>query len=190
MVAEKNGATSSLRLPDFGETKRLLDRINALISKYDPVLKEQARDILLKSAFDWENPNSDARNRLETALESSHSQTKSKVPSLKDHAEMWQPRTCCETALLGLYYLKIALGLRSATGRQVQNELKQNGMELANISVAMYQNVRLLRVHSTVINGKKNTRQARNRYAVTDFGIQYVESRFNRGSIELNCGES
>lgn len=182
MLAEKNGATSRRRIPDFGETRRLLEQINALILKYDPVLKEQARDILLKSVFDWENPNnnSEARNRLESALESSHSHAKRWVPSLKDHAEMWQRRTCGETALLGLYYLKIALGLGSATGHQIQRELKENGMELTNISVAMHENVRLLRVQCTLINGKKNTRQARNEYAITDFGIQYVESRLNR----------
>jgi hypothetical protein len=38
---------------DIKETKKLLDEINAAVASYDPVLKEQARDILPKTSYMW-----------------------------------------------------------------------------------------------------------------------------------------
>ena len=164
--------------PEFDEkTKRLLDEINAAISEYDPILKEQARDILLKSIFGWEAQNNEKLADA-SAAKDREAFTKATV-TLKDYSEKWQPRTACDRALLSLYYLKRALGLRSATGRQIKKELEHNGMNVTNISVAMHENVRLMRAQSRVIRGTKGTRQSRNDYAITDFGIQYIESRFN-----------
>jgi len=175
----RNPASADLAMPEFTETKRLLDEINAAISGYDPILKEHARDILLKTIFGWETHRSDdPRNRSEMPSERSESQMRPRALTVKDYAEKWIPRTGSDRALLGLYYLKKALGLRSATGRQISKELKENGMEVANISVAMHENVRLRRAESRVIRGQKGTKQARNDYAITDIGIQYVESRF------------
>src|SRR5829696_5434100 len=39
------------QMEDLRGVKELLDEINAAISSYDPVFKEQARDILLERAF-------------------------------------------------------------------------------------------------------------------------------------------
>lgn len=175
--------------PDFERTKRLLDQINAAISGYDPVLREAARDILLRRSFGSESlPAVQSATPEDREPEPSPDKPPSKVQAgahtLKDYADTWLPRSGYDRALLALYYLRKALGLRSATGRQITKELNESGLSVANISVAMHENARLLRVQSRVLNGNKGTKQSRNIYAITDVGIYYVETRFNLDYIE------
>lgn len=175
--------------PDFERTKRLLDQINAVISGYDPVLKERARDILLTSSFGSKGlPAIESTVPEDREPEPIPNESPSKVcpgaHTLKDYADTWLPRSGYDRALLALYYLRKALGLRSATGRQITKELNESGLSVANISVYMHGNARLLRVQSRVFKGKKGTKQSRNIYAITDVGIYYVETRFNLDYIE------
>lgn len=171
-------------MQEFKEAKDLLDEINTAISGYDPILKEQARDILLKATFGWENQGKTAKDRelhkesqiLASDFGSDH---RRRSGTLGDYARTWLPRTGADRALLSLYYLKKELRLKSPTGYQIATELRENGMPLANISVAMHENVKHHRAESRVIRGKKGTRQSRNEYAITGVGIQYIESRFD-----------
>jgi hypothetical protein len=180
IVEQRRPADPDLRERDFKETKQLLDEINAAISGYDPVLKEPARDILLMSIFGWEaRKKGGLGNKPEVAFAEPESTTTIQALTLKEYAERCMPRTRIEGALLGLCYLKKALGLRSATGRQLNTVLRRNGMGVSNIADAMRENVRLLRAENRIISGTRGTRHIRNEYAITDFGIQYVESTFS-----------
>jgi len=173
-------------MPEFRETKQLLDEINTAISGYDPVLKEQARDIFLREVFGV-GKNGDHCGTNGNHAPAASGSTSPPMPSGKEYglptlihyAEKWAPRTGVDRALLGLYYLKKGLGLSAATGRQISKELEESGMRPANISVAMHENVKLLRAQSRPISGKKGSKQSKNEYEITEIGIQYVESRFN-----------
>lgn len=170
-------------MTEFRETKNLLDEINATISAYDPILREPARDILLREVFGWEkhdrpNGHTDPLKPGEPQKGDAPSGQKARAVTFGNFAETWLPRSGVDRALLSLYYLKKVLSLKSATGYQISLELRESGMALSNISVAMQRNVSLLRAQSRVVNGKKGTK-ARREYAITDLGVQYVESRFD-----------
>ena len=110
-------------MPDIKETKKLLDEINAAVSSYDPLLKEQARDILIKQAF-----GTDSKTKTSGA-------TKGSVPddgtgnttAFHELVEKWTPTTHGEWALLGAYYFQVILGNGNITAFQVNKELKQHG---------------------------------------------------------------
>jgi hypothetical protein len=166
-------------MPEFRETKQLLDEINTAILGYDPVLKEHARDILLREVFGLGKHGERSLNQTSSEPRHAESRKESAVPTLINYVEKWVPRTGVDRALLGLYYLKKVLGMESATGYQISKELRESGMRPANISVAMQENVKLQRALSRHKNGDKGTKRARNEYEITEVGIQYVESRFN-----------
>lgn len=166
-------------MPEFRETKQLLDEINTAILGYDPVLKEHARDILLREVFGVAKHRERSLNQSGSEPGHAESRKESAVPTLINYVENWLPRTGVDRALLGLYYLKKVLGMESATGYQISKELRESGMRPSNISVAMQENVKLQRVLSRHKNGDKGTTRARNEYEITEVGIQYVESRFN-----------
>ena len=98
------------------EAKALLDRINATISEYDPVLKERARDILIATAFDGSPladvgragaPHPPASTRRDAG--GANGRPIPTHPAAADGfaplLQQWRPRKASERALLAAYYL-------------------------------------------------------------------------------------
>jgi hypothetical protein len=101
-------------VPDIKEAKKLLDEINAAVASYDPVLKEQARDIFLKAAFGTA-PKVKTPADLETG-------TRDGGPGDNPTAfhklvEKWTPATQAEWELLGAYYLQVILSNKNMERR-------------------------------------------------------------------------
>jgi hypothetical protein len=80
-------------MADIKEAKKMLDEINAAVGSYDPVLKEQARDILLKQAF-----GSEARSSKATELAKGGAADAGKAHQAAFHqlVEKWEPTTQAE----------------------------------------------------------------------------------------------
>ena len=178
-------------MDDLQEVKALLDEINATISSYDPVLKERARDILLERAFGGRAARGPAaraqaedgeaaageeapRRRGRPRGSTSARRTGSGISSL---IERWKPETMAERALLGAFVLARGRPDRTVTSQAINAELKKNGLPVPNITRAIESN---LRARPPLMVQKKKmgtTRQARKQYALTQEGVDLVESR-------------
>src|SRR5215472_10360440 len=93
-------------MPDIKEIKKLLDEINNAVQSYDPILKEQARDILLKEAFGVESKSPKSLDKAKIASE----QSEDKPVAFHQLVEKWTPTTQAEWALLGAYYIQAVQG--------------------------------------------------------------------------------
>jgi hypothetical protein len=165
--------------PDISDIKKILDEINAAVSSYDPVLKERARDLLLKQAFGTGvaqvQPSSQASGApapLETRVDATGA-----VP-FSALIEKWSPSTQADWALLGAYYFQKIMGEQNVTGFQVSTELKQHGYGVTNITDSFSAN---MEAEPARILTKKSgkSKQAKKSYRVTTAGIKYVEDRLN-----------
>lgn len=182
-------------MDDLQEVKALLDEINATISSYDPVLKERARDILLERAFGTRSTRSaPARARTSddegegggTATEEAprrrgrpkgSTNARRAGGSTATLIERWRPETMAERALLGAYVLARGRADRTVTSQAINAELKRNGLPVPNITRAIESN---LRAKPPLMVQKKKmgtTRQARKQYALTQEGVDLVESK-------------
>ena len=185
-------------MDDLQEVKALLDEINATISSYDPVLKERARDILLERAFGTRSTRS-APSRARTtddgdgdgegggtATEEAprrrgrpkgSTNARRAGGSTANLIERWRPETMAERALLGAYVLARGRADRTVTSQAINAELKRNGLPVPNITRAIESN---LRARPPLMVQKKKmgtTRQARKQYALTQEGVDLVESK-------------
>ncbi|MGO9538991.1 MAG: hypothetical protein ACLPN2_00180 [Terriglobales bacterium] len=166
-------------MAEFRETKSLLDEINAVIAGYDPVLREKARDILLREAFGARKTDpAEQPGDLSDHLP----QAEFRKPHLASYLGRWSPKTQADRALLCLYYLHKTFRFQSVTGHQLWEELKVHGLHVANISVAMKINVMVLRASSQVAR-KSQGRAVRHNYFITNTGLRYVEDRLNRDLV-------
>ena len=163
-------------MADISETKKILDEINAAVASYDPVLKERARDVLLKQAFGTE------ANSVKPAPSSEKAEAGTAGGSpLAFHqlVERWTPDTQAEWALLASYYFQEICGKESLTAFEVNKELKQHGAVISNITVSLdeniYQNPALMRQ----IGKAGKTKQAKKKYIVTTNGINFVKDKLN-----------
>jgi hypothetical protein len=178
-------------MEELQEVKALLDEINEAISGYDPVLKERARDILLDRAFG-------ARGRApraaatadeggETAGEEaprrrgrprgSTGGARRATGGISALVDQWKPETMAERALLGAFALARGRPDRTVTSQAINAELKRNGLPVPNITRAIESN---LRTRPPLMVQKKKmgtTRQARKQYALTQEGVDFVESK-------------
>lgn len=185
-------------MDDLQEVKALLDEINATISSYDPVLKEQARDILLERAFGMRGARSaPARSRQPAERDSEgeggaaageeaprrrgrpkgSTNARRAGGSTASMIERWRPETMAERALLGAYVLARGRADRTVTSQAINAELKRNGLPVPNITRAIESN---LRARPPLMVQKKKmgtTRQARKQYALTQEGVDLVESK-------------
>ncbi|HEX8692778.1 MAG TPA: hypothetical protein VF746_10180 [Longimicrobium sp.] len=177
-------------MEELREVKEMLDEINAIISSYDPILKEQARDILLERAFGSAGR---ARARAaagggEAAGEGEEAPRRRGRPrgttgarrggaNVSALLERWRPETMAERALLGAYVLARGRPDRTVTSQAINAELKRNGLPVPNITRAIESN---LRAKPPLMVQKKKmgtTRQARKQYALTQEGAELVESK-------------
>jgi hypothetical protein len=161
-------------MKDLAQAKALLDEINAAISGYDAVLKERARDILLEEAFgvlpQSEAQEAEARRPAPKTRPARRGRTGG---GLLEH---WRPETMAERALLGAYVLSGGRAERTVTSQAINAELKRHGLPVPNITRAIESNLRSR--PPLMIQKKKlgTTRQARKQYAITQAGVDYVES--------------
>jgi hypothetical protein len=181
-------------MDDLQEVKALLDEINATISSYDPVLKERARDILLERAFGGRAARGGAAPRAQAdgAPEAaggeeaprrrgrprgSTNARRTGAGGISSLIERWKPETMAERALLGAYVLARGRPDRTVTSQAINAELKRNGLPVPNITRAIESN---LRARPPLMVQKKKmgtTRQARKQYALTQEGVDLVESK-------------
>ncbi len=174
-VPGRNSVIGADSMREFEETKRLLDKINRVISGYDPVLREKARDILLRETFGVHK-----RKRVDRpspGMSGLASQEESpKAPQTRDIGR-WEPRLQPERALLCLHDLLKTFGLHSVTGRKLSKELKDKGLYVSNISVAMERNVELQLARRVLIDESRVGTKARYEYSITSLGSLYVERK-------------
>ncbi|HEU4562752.1 MAG TPA: hypothetical protein VFS20_33285 [Longimicrobium sp.] len=182
-------------MDDLQEVKALLDEINATISSYDPVLKERARDILLERAFGTRSTRSaPTRARASDEGDGEGGTATEEAPRRRGRPkgstnarraggstatliERWRPETMAERALLGAYVLARGRADRTVTSQAINAELKRNGLPVPNITRAIESN---LRARPPLMVQKKKmgtTRQARKQYALTQEGVDLVESK-------------
>jgi ribosomal protein L23 len=164
-------------MTDISDTKRLLDEINAAVSSYDPVMKEQARDILMKRAFGVASMPRESAVPLADA--SSSKGEEADQVQFNSLIEKWSPTTQADWALLGAYYFQRIVGQQNVTGLQVNKELKQHGYGVTNVTDCFTINMDAdpARMLQTKKSGK--SKQAKKLYLVTTAGIKYVEDRLN-----------
>jgi len=171
-------------MTDISETKKLLEEINAAVSSYDPVMREQARDILFKAAFGVlpTKQGPAPKSGSELSIAKSEGDHESQVP-FNSLVERWTPSTQADWSLLGAYYFQRILSQASITGLQVNKELKQHGRGVSNITdcFTINMNADPARMMQTRKSGK--SKQAKKLYLVTTAGIKYVEDRLN-GIVE------
>ncbi|MFL5385728.1 MAG: hypothetical protein ACJ8GN_24705 [Longimicrobiaceae bacterium] len=179
-------------MEELQEVKALLDEINEAISGYDPVLKEKARDLLLERAFGARAGRGAAR--AAAADEDGGGAPGEEAPRRRGRprgsgaprratggisalVEQWKPETMAERALLGAYVLARGRPDRTVTSQAINAELKRNGLPVPNITRAIESN---LRARPPLMVQKKKmgtTRQARKQYALTQEGVDLVESK-------------
>jgi hypothetical protein len=131
-------------MADITETKKLLDEINAAVSSYDPILKEKARDILLKQAFGAPVVGRDqvtARAGGNTAAKASGVDLDQATTSFHALIEKWTPQIQADWALLGAYYFQVMLGKENVSGFEINKELKNHGNGIPNITAAITDNI-------------------------------------------------
>jgi hypothetical protein len=178
-------------MQELQEVKALLDEINDAISGYDPVLKERARDLLLERAFGTRggrpapraaSDEVDAGAAAEDAPRRrgrprGSTTTRRATGGISSLVERWRPETMAERALLGAYVLARGRADRTVTSQAINAELKKNGLPVPNITRAIESN---LRTRPPLMVQKKKmgtTRQARKQYALTQEGVDLVESK-------------
>jgi hypothetical protein len=163
-------------MADIKEAKKLLDEINAAVASYDPVLKEQARDILLKQAFGAEpkTVSSSTSKGIDTVSGPKHQ------PALFHQlVEKWTPGTQAEWVLLGAYYFQVVLGNESVTAFQVNKELKQHGTVIANVTASFDENINENPALIRQVGKSGKAKQAKKKYIITTSGIDFVAEKLN-----------
>jgi hypothetical protein len=193
-------------MEDLRGVKELLDEINAAISSYDPVLKEQARDILLERAF---GSSAGTRPRRAAAASAGGGRDQGEGGEGGDEAPrrrpgrpkgsgtgrrgprggmampallgQWTPETMAERGLMGAYTLSRGKADKTVTSQAINAELKRAGIPVPNITRAIESN---LRAKPPLMVQKKKmgtTRQARKQYAITPEGVEFVENKLQAG---------
>jgi hypothetical protein len=166
--------------PDISDVKKVLDEINAAVSSYDPVMKERARDLLLKQAFGIDVTHVHSSSQAVADPESRGTRTDAGAAApFSTLIEKWTPDTQADWALLGAYYFQRIVGEQNVTGFQVNRELKQHGYGATNITDSFTANMQAepARMHQTRKAGK--SKQAKKLYLVTTAGMKYVEDRLS-----------
>lgn len=161
---------------DLQRVKALLDEVNEAISGYDPVLKERARDILLRSVLpEFEIPSAEGEAAHPAA-------PAARAPAtLRDLAREAPPRRASESALLGAYFLSIVRGQELLGSQAINAELKRADLTVSNITRAIETNTN---AHPPLMEQVKKlgtTKQARKQYRITAAGIEKVERRLGGG---------
>jgi hypothetical protein len=183
-------------MDDLKQVKELLDEINAAIMRYDPVLKEKARDLMLDRAFGRPRAArgtapAAAQGGADAAAEAGAAPVKRRPGRPKGSGgrraamqlgallERWSPETMAERALLGAYSLSRGKPDKTVTSQSINAELKRAGIPVPNITRAIESNLRAKQPLMTQKKKLGTTRQARKQYAITQEGVAFVEAKLN-----------
>jgi hypothetical protein len=167
---------------DIHRVKALLDEINDAISGYDPVLKERARDILLRSALPEFEPTAEGgaapsvAPSVEGATRAHHAPA-----SLRELAREAPPRRASEAALLGAYYLSVVRGQALLGSQAINAELKRADLTVSNITRAIETNTNARPPLMEQVKKLGTTKQARKQYRITEAGVERVQHRLGVG---------
>lgn len=119
-IAESGSSVKkSALLKALDHTKCLLDEINQMISTYDPLLREKARDILLARAFGLAIISDMSTGTIDPTSFAPQQDDPTRL-DLKSLFDAWSPKTHRDRALLSAYYLQTVRGFRNLKGRQIQ----------------------------------------------------------------------
>lgn len=188
-------------MEDLKQVRELLDEINSAIVSYDPVLKEKARDLLLDRAFGQGRPSRAAGAGARASAGAAGAEGDADAPprrrpgrpkgsgrragmQIGSLLERWSPETMAERALVGAYSLSRGKPDKTVTSQAINAELKRAGIPVPNITRAIESN---LRARPPLMAQKKKmgtTRQARKQYAITQEGVEFVESRMQDSGQE------
>lgn len=172
-------------MKDIERVKTLLDEINQTIAGYDPVLKERARDILLRTALPEFEVNAASARMAEGAAESADAGGGMPAPraptSLRELAREAAPRRASERALLGAYYLSAVRGQETLGSQAINAELKRANLTVSNITRAIETNTHARPPLMEQLKKLGTTKQARKQYVITETGIARVEQRLAGG---------
>lgn len=181
------------------EVREVLDEINSALVAYDPVLKEQARDLLLRTAFGAgatgeapvavqsgeEAPQPataparvDAEPQGEEAAPTRRRRRRRlKDATLGDLLTLWRPSKASERALLGAYYVARYTDDKYVTSHAVNAALKEYDLQVANITRAIETCLNSTPALMAQVEKRGTTRQARKLYRITSAGVSVVEER-------------
>lgn len=174
---------------EITRVRRLLDEINEAISGYDPVLKEPARDLLLRTAFGGEvGPPAAAVEAVEAADTGASSSPEprakpargaraSRGTSMEKLLERWRPRRASESALLGAYYVARRQSGELVDSQSINTVLKKHDLVVSNITRAIETNLNADPPLMEQVRKLGSTKQARKQYRLTAAGISAVEQR-------------
>lgn len=169
-------------MKDIHRVKALLDEINDAISGYDPVLKERARDILLRSALpEFERAGEEGRG-VPAPPSGEATPPASRAPAtLRELAREAPPRRASESALLGAYFLSVVRGQELLGSQAINAELKRADLVVSNITRAIETNTHARPPLMEQVKKLGTTKQARKQYRITEAGIDRVEQRLGAG---------
>jgi hypothetical protein len=182
------------------QVREVLDEINSALVAYDPILKESARDLMLRTAFGpdlsvvatttdavsvdaaaapAEPASAEAGDPAAGAPDAApvRRRRRRKATSVADLLEMWRPSKASERALLGAYFISRYTDRKHVTSQAVNSALKEQGLEVANITRAIETNLNSSPPLMSQVEKRGTTRQARKLYRITAAGILAVEER-------------
>lgn len=164
---------------DFQRTRALLDEINEAVSRYDPVLKERARDLLLERAFEQEaHASSDGEGNAGTARGRKRGRGKpGATGGFDDLLGRWTPSRASEQALLATYHLSREGGTETLTSQAINAVLKRHGLKVSNITRALETSVNASPPRIEQVRKRGDTKQARKEYRLTPDGVALVEAK-------------
>jgi hypothetical protein len=165
-----------------------LDRINARIVDMDPVLKERAADILMRTAFpDLPGITSPAHVPPSMVHASPNHPSHGSAPhtdsstTLDSLVELWKPETQLDWALLAGYYVNRVLGKESFTGQEINTMLKQLGYGMRNITRPVDELVNTKPQLVLQMRKTGTSKQARKYFRVTAQGAEVVLKHLKEG---------
>jgi hypothetical protein len=166
-------------LSDLDSTIGLLDRINAAVSKYDPAIKEKARDLLIAAAFPGHQavpPRTVSRS--DAGGQKSGEGAPDRLVGLLDK---WTPDTGSERALLGAYAIANGAPGVPVSRLSVNRLISNHGQGVKNITRAIQANIDAKPQLMRQVRKTGRTRQARKQYTLTQPGVKWVEDRTRTG---------
>lgn len=166
-------------MSDLREAITTLDEINAIVSGYDPVMKEPAMAILLAQAFG--PPGRSAPPRPTAPRSGGHREPRRTATptSFQEHLDRWAPTRAADRVLLAAFFLSQGDPARPLSAQAISRLLQQHGVGVSNTTRAIGANVEMKRPLMVQLAKKGATRQARINYGITQAGVDEVKRRLD-----------
>jgi hypothetical protein len=105
------------------------------------------------------------------------------LEEIADLIDATSPKTGAERALVTAYWFQVEQGNANVTGQQVNDELKNLGIGITNVTMAFDDLMKRKPALAMQVQKSGKSRQARKKYKLTGAGIRHVE-RMLRGEDE------